>query len=196
VIFAAIERQGRMRAKVIGTSESQAQTARAARATLHEFVLPKSMVFTDEFGAYNAISHRYTHRRIRHSQRIYVSGEVHTNTVEGFFGHFKTDPSRDASLGLAQVAQRLPERVGLEVESPERRRRDVSSAARQRGYARLGLVAANDLFEVGHDLAIAQQADLRPFSRLLSLVLGREVPGGVVAYLGASWLLRVVGHPC
>jgi transposase len=91
VIFAAVERKGRMRAKVIGTSESQAQTARAARATLHEFVLPKSMVFTDEFGAYNAISHRYTHRRIRHSQRIYVSGEVHTNTVEGFFGHFKTD---------------------------------------------------------------------------------------------------------
>jgi transposase len=91
VIFAAVERGGRMRAAMIGTSESQAATARAARATLREFVLPKSMVFTDEFGAYNAISHRYTHRRIRHSQRIYVSGDVHTNTVEGFFGHFKTD---------------------------------------------------------------------------------------------------------
>jgi transposase-like protein len=91
VIFAAVERGGRVRAKVIGTSESQRETARAARATLQEFVLPKSMVFTDEFGAYNAISHRYTHRRIRHSQRIYVSGNVHTNTVEGFFGHFKTD---------------------------------------------------------------------------------------------------------
>ena len=49
------------------------------------------MVFTDEYGAYNAISPRYHHRRIRHSQRIYVSGDVHTNTVEGFFGHFKTD---------------------------------------------------------------------------------------------------------
>lgn len=91
VIFAAVERHGRMRATMIGTSESQIETARAARATLQSFVLPKSMVFTDEFGAYNAISHRYTHRRIRHSQRIYVSGNVHTNTVEGFFGHFKTD---------------------------------------------------------------------------------------------------------
>ena len=49
------------------------------------------MVFTDEYEAYNALSHTYTHRRIRHSERIYVSGNVHTNTVEGSFGHFKTD---------------------------------------------------------------------------------------------------------
>ena len=34
---------------------------------------------------------RYTHRRINHSQRIYVDGDVHTQTIEGFFGHFKTD---------------------------------------------------------------------------------------------------------
>jgi hypothetical protein len=27
----------------------------------------------------------------QHSQRIYVSGDIHTNTAEGFFGHFKTD---------------------------------------------------------------------------------------------------------
>ncbi|MDQ2984124.1 MAG: IS1595 family transposase [Actinomycetota bacterium] len=91
VIFAAVERGGSMRAEVIGTSEFQARTAVAAREKLHEFVLPQSMVFTDEYGAYNAISHRYDHRRIRHSQRVYVSGDVHTNTVEGFFGHFKTD---------------------------------------------------------------------------------------------------------
>jgi transposase-like protein len=91
VIFAAVERGGRMRAASIGTSESQALNAHRVRAKLHEFVLPASMVFTDEYGAYNAIAPRYHHRRIRHSQRIYVSGDVHTNTVEGFFGHFKTD---------------------------------------------------------------------------------------------------------
>ena len=33
----------------------------------------------------------YIASRIRHSQRIYLDGDVHTNTVEGFFGHFKTD---------------------------------------------------------------------------------------------------------
>ncbi len=26
----------------------------------------------------------YDHRRIRHSEHVYVSGDVHTNTVEGF----------------------------------------------------------------------------------------------------------------
>ena len=91
VVFAAVQRGGRLRAAVVGTSESQALNARAVQTKLREFVLPKSLVFTDEYGAYNALSHRYTHRRVRHSQRVYVSGNVHTNTVEGFFGHFKTD---------------------------------------------------------------------------------------------------------
>ncbi len=51
------------------------------------------MVFTDDWSGYDAMGRtgRYTFRRVKHSQRIYVSGEVHTNTVEGFFGHFKTD---------------------------------------------------------------------------------------------------------
>jgi transposase len=91
VIFAAVKRGGRMRGAMIGTSETQYANARAVKTKLAEFVLPGSMVFTDEYGAYNELSRRYTHRRIRHSQRIYVSGDVHTNTVEGFFGHFKTD---------------------------------------------------------------------------------------------------------
>lgn len=93
VIFAAVERKGRIRASVVGTSRTQYETTSVLQNTLREFVLPKSMVFTDDWGGFNAIERtgRYTFRRIRHSQRIYVSGNVHTNTVEGFFGHFKTD---------------------------------------------------------------------------------------------------------
>ena len=30
------------------------------------------------------------HRRINHSARIYVDGPCHTQTIEGFFGLFKT----------------------------------------------------------------------------------------------------------
>jgi transposase len=93
VIFAGVERGGRMRAATIGHSQAQRELTRAIRATMHEFVLPGSMVFTDDWGGYNAVERtgRYRMRRIRHSQRIYVDGDVHTNTVEGFFGHFKTD---------------------------------------------------------------------------------------------------------
>lgn len=93
VIFAAIERGGRMRATTVGHSQAQEESTRLLQATMHEFVLPGSMVFTDDWGGYNAVERtgRYNIRRVRHSQRIYVDGNVHTNTVEGFFGHFKSD---------------------------------------------------------------------------------------------------------
>src|SRR5439155_11839878 len=60
-------------------------------AKIHEFVIPGSMLFTDEWGGYGRAGKKYRHRRIRHRDRIYVEGDVHTQTIEGFFGHFKTD---------------------------------------------------------------------------------------------------------
>jgi transposase len=93
VIFAAVERHGRIRAAVVGNSQAQLETTSAIQGKLREFVLPSSMVFTDDWGGYNAVERtgRFHFRRIQHSQRIYVSGDIHTNTAEGFFGHFKTD---------------------------------------------------------------------------------------------------------
>ena len=64
---------------------------RTLRDKVHEFVLPGSMIFTDDWSGYDTLSRRYRHRRINHSQRVYVSGDVHTQTLDGFFGHFKTD---------------------------------------------------------------------------------------------------------
>jgi transposase-like protein len=56
------------------------------------FVMPKSMIYTDEWHAYDKLGQiGYRHHRINHSQGIYVAGNVHANTIEGFFGHFKTD---------------------------------------------------------------------------------------------------------
>jgi len=49
------------------------------------------MLFTDEWAAYSPLGKSYYHRRIRHRDRIYVEGNTHTQSVEGFFGHFKTD---------------------------------------------------------------------------------------------------------
>jgi transposase len=64
--------------------------ANAKRSTLHgfakEYILPASTVFTDDFAPYDGLAaHGYVHRRIRHSERIYVSGDVHTQTIEGFW---------------------------------------------------------------------------------------------------------------
>jgi transposase-like protein len=56
------------------------------------YVLPKSTVFTDDFVSYDHLDrhiNEYTHHRINHSQKIYVMGDVHTNTIEGFWSLVK-----------------------------------------------------------------------------------------------------------
>ena len=51
-----------------------------------EYVLPGSMIFTDEYKIYNPLGPSgYFHDRINHSAKVYVSGDVHTNTIEGFW---------------------------------------------------------------------------------------------------------------
>jgi transposase len=53
-------------------------------------VLPASTVYTDEFRSYNALEGMgYEHSRVNHSQSVYVSGDVHTNTIEGFWATVK-----------------------------------------------------------------------------------------------------------
>jgi transposase-like protein len=86
IVVGAVERKGKIRATVVPTRGAASHVAEA-------FVLPGSMIFTDDWGGYDPLSRnpRYAHRRINHSQRVYVSGDVHTQTIEGFFGHFKTD---------------------------------------------------------------------------------------------------------
>ena len=65
---------------------------------LREYVLPESTVYTDEFIAYEGLEKLqdqnqkpmgYHHRRIAHKSGIYVQGDVHTNTIEGFWSLIK-----------------------------------------------------------------------------------------------------------
>ncbi len=49
-------------------------------------VLPSTTVYTDELKSYDGLRKQgYDHRRINHSEQVYVSGDVHTNTIEGFW---------------------------------------------------------------------------------------------------------------
>ena len=53
-------------------------------------VLPKSVVYTDEWRPYNKLNEMgYVHSRVHHAEKVYVSGDVHTNTIEGFWSHLK-----------------------------------------------------------------------------------------------------------
>jgi transposase-like protein len=81
IVFGAVERRGRVVAKIIPNSGGP-----LLRETVSTHVLPDSMLFTDDYGGYATLGGKYRHRRINHSAKIYVSGDVHTQTIEGFFG--------------------------------------------------------------------------------------------------------------
>ena len=86
VVYGALERGGQVRARVAGTS----RTADAAQAHVRSFVLPGSMIYTDDWGGYKRLGKNgYAHRRVNHSARVYVDGDVHTQTVDGFFALVK-----------------------------------------------------------------------------------------------------------
>lgn len=85
MVVAAVERNGQVRAGVASDR---------SRPTLHakirEFVLPESMIFTDEWALYAGIDREYKgHKRVRHKAQIYVEGDAGTQHVESFFALFK-----------------------------------------------------------------------------------------------------------
>ncbi|MEO8092917.1 MAG: IS1595 family transposase, partial [bacterium] len=86
-IWGAVERGGRVRAKVIDS-----RATLDVEPPLFEHVLPSSMVFTDDWRGYDPKrvgTHFMGHHRIKHLQKVYVDGDVHTQTIEGFFGLLK-----------------------------------------------------------------------------------------------------------
>lgn len=53
-------------------------------------VLPRSMVYTDDYKVYNPLADKgFGHKRIAHSEKVYVVGNIHTNTIEGFWSLLK-----------------------------------------------------------------------------------------------------------
>jgi transposase len=54
-------------------------------------VLPESMIYTDEGLHYQGVGKQgYQHRRVNHSASVYVDGDVHVNTIEGFWSLVKS----------------------------------------------------------------------------------------------------------
>lgn len=84
-IVGAVERGGQVRAKVASNVRKGTLLPLAA-----EHIMPESTVFTDEHKAYDGLSKNgYQHHRVNHSAKIYVTGNVHTNTIEGFWSLLK-----------------------------------------------------------------------------------------------------------
>jgi transposase-like protein len=85
-VLGMVERGGKVRARVI---HSRRGTALSREVRAH--VNPASMIFTDDWPAYKPLRGEFLdHRVINHSAGLYVDGDTHTNTIEGFFGNLKT----------------------------------------------------------------------------------------------------------
>ena len=57
---------------------------------IQERVLPRVTIYTDEAPHYRSLpKHGYDHRRVHHKSKIWVHGDAHTNTIEGFWSLLK-----------------------------------------------------------------------------------------------------------
>jgi transposase len=84
-VFAAVERGGRIKATVLPSRRGP-----QLKRQVVEWIEPESIIITDDWPAYNGLEHDFIdHSRINHSAGMYVQGDTHTNTFEGFFGHLK-----------------------------------------------------------------------------------------------------------
>jgi transposase len=82
-VFGMVERGGKVLAYV--TPDAKASTIFPIIA---ERIMPQSTVYTDEYSIYDRLglhANCYQHKRIQHAQKIYVVGDVHTQTIEGFW---------------------------------------------------------------------------------------------------------------
>lgn len=80
-VVGMVERGGRVSAKVV-----EFPWKGFMLPPIKHRVLPRTMIFTDEAPTYkNLPSMGFQHRRVNHSQGVYVDGDVHTNTIEGFW---------------------------------------------------------------------------------------------------------------
>jgi transposase-like protein len=83
-IVGIIERGGRVRATYM---------PRPIRENIEPFIYENAKkgatIYTDEYYAYNELNFRYGHDTIKHSEKKYVRGTVHTNTIENYWSCLK-----------------------------------------------------------------------------------------------------------
>jgi len=85
IVFGMVERGGKMRAGPIPNT-----WLTTIEGVVRNNVKRGTTVSTDEWQGYNDLRLLgMTHDTVKHSAKEYVRGSVHTNTIEGYFGHFK-----------------------------------------------------------------------------------------------------------
>ncbi len=85
-VVALVERGGRVRTRRVADV-----TAKTLHRAVRQHVDRSARILTDENASYKGLGKRYAggHHRVNHGEHEYVRGDVHTNTVEGFFSLVK-----------------------------------------------------------------------------------------------------------
>lgn len=83
-VVGMVERGGNV--KVVKVTDVKARTI---QPLIVKHVKMGSKLSTDEWWAYRGLNAVYQHGVVRHAVEQYVNGEIHTNTIEGFWSQFK-----------------------------------------------------------------------------------------------------------
>jgi transposase len=84
-VAGVVERKGSVRAKVIEHANAQ-NVMPFVKGSVEE----GSTIYTDEWKTYKNLSaHGYRHDYVTHSTKMWVIGDIHTNTIEGFWSLMK-----------------------------------------------------------------------------------------------------------
>jgi len=84
-VFGAVERDGKIKTKVVLNVRKL-----TLMPLIKDMVIDSSVIVTDESNSYNDVKKLgHLHESINHSKGQYVDGDVHTNTIEGFWSQFK-----------------------------------------------------------------------------------------------------------
>lgn len=83
-VFGMVQRKGQVIVKVFESNNAQ-----EIRAAIKNHVEKSSFLFTDGSHLYNKGLEEYKKDNVVHSTREYVKGDVHTNTIENFWGIMK-----------------------------------------------------------------------------------------------------------
>lgn len=86
IVMGMVERSGRVRAIVVPDVQ-----ARTLLPKIKRTVLKDAVIYTDDLLSYRNLSKEgYVHKSVAHSQGVYVTGgDIHTNTLEGFWSQLK-----------------------------------------------------------------------------------------------------------
>jgi transposase-like protein len=83
-VFGMLERDGELRIQQVPDTAKQ-----TIQPIIEANIEQGANVMSDEWKAYKGLDKKYNHKFVRHNDKVYVVGKVHTNGIENFWSQFK-----------------------------------------------------------------------------------------------------------